>query len=202
MHQQSDKHPFKRVKIKGLIMMDESKQFTHDTHNEMTGAELQTLREAARITREALAEACGVEARTVKHWETRKGFGVPADVWHTMADLIEWINKATGEAIEAASTAPGAPVVLVRYRDSRDMPKTAHGLRADVHGAVVCNAFTALTARGLDARVVWFEPDSFAQWIGTQQVQGQPESAQRAAWAAQQGLADQAKPHRGDQPNF
>ena len=139
-----------------------------------TGAELQTLREAARITREALAEACGVEARTVKHWETRKGFGVPADVWSTLADLIEWINKATGEAIEAASTAPGAPVVLVRYRDSRDMPKTAHGLRADVHGAVVSNAFMSLNALGRDARVVWFDPDSFAQWLSTQQVQGKP----------------------------
>lgn len=167
-----------------------------------TGAELQTLREAARITREALADACGVEARTVKHWETRKGFGVPADVWHTLAELIEWITKASRETVESANMAPGAPVVLVRYRDAKDMPKTARGLRADVHGAIVCDAFMAMNAQGRDARVVWFEPESFAQWLSTQQVQGQPESAQRAAWAAQQGLADQAKPHRGDQPNF
>lgn len=173
-------------------------------NNHQSGAELQTMREASLITREALAQACGVEVRTVKHWETRKGFGVPSDVWGELASLIEWINAATRFALDSAKQEPGASVVLLRYRDSKDMTANdqAHGLRADMHGAAVAHVFRALIHQGKDPRVVWFDPESFAQWLSTSGAQGEPESAQRAAWAAQHGIQEQARPHRGDQPHF
>lgn len=165
-----------------------------------TGAELQTLRECARISREALATACDVEPRTIKHWETRKNAGVPADVWETMANILNTVSVNSAQM--ALSAKDGEP--LIRYKENRHMPGPGikAGISKDIHAASVTAAFLPLIASGKSPRVVLFNPDSFAQWLSTQQHPAPTEAAQHAAWAAQQGLAEQAKPHRGDQPQI
>lgn len=64
-------------------------------HNHLTGAELQTLRENANMPREDLAELAGVQARTIKHWESGRA-GVPSDV----ADLVRCIDQTIDAAAQ------------------------------------------------------------------------------------------------------
>lgn len=167
-----------------------------------TGAELQTLREASGMTRDGLASLAGVEARTVKHWETRKGAAVPADVAQMMRSAARWVLQASAEALRTVQDAPHAvsEVVLIRYRETAHMHATdrAQGLMADVHGGMVCRLVLDLMAQGTACRVVWFDPESCAQWL---QAEGKPDTpANRAAWAAGPALGVQAIPHPGDQP--
>jgi hypothetical protein len=171
----------------------------------ITGAELQTLREAAGMTRESLAELAGVAPRTVKHWETRTGAAVPADVGPIVHRAARWVIFAAGEAFYQVINQPEPPaeVVILRYRETAHMhPRdTAEGLRADVHGAMVARLALDLIHNGYSPRVVWFDPQGFAQWAS--EVQGLPAGHDtpdaRAAWAAQ-AIERQAIPHPGDQP--
>jgi transcriptional regulator with XRE-family HTH domain len=172
----------------------------------MTGAELQTLREAAGMTREALAELASVAPRTVKHWETRTGAGVPADVVPIILQAARWVIFAAGEAFYQVVNQPEPPaeVVLLRYRETAHMhpQDTAQGLRADVHGAMVSRLTLDLMHNGYTPRVVWFDPQAYTQWLATQATNPSPAPdthATRAAWAAQ-ALEQQAIPHPGDQP--
>lgn len=180
---------------KALEILRHHKETMNHHH---TGAELQTLRECARISREALATACDVEPRTIKHWETRKNAGVPADVWETMLDILRTVEEEAEDIFKAAK--PGD--VLTVYRENRHIPGCAIGLWKDIQRASVSAAYPRLVASGKAPRVVLFNPDSFSQWLSTQQHPAPTEAAQHAAWAAQQGLAEQAKPHRGDQPQI
>lgn len=195
------------------------------TPDHMTGAELQTLREAAGLSREALAELAQVQARTVKHWETRGGAGVPADVAALVRAAADWVRLTARQALrdvlqqihggptaaaiastlagifDAASDAP--QVVLIRYRETAQMhtQDRAQGLRADVHGAMVARLALDLIDNGARPRVVWFDPESFARWV--RPVGDLPAYADtpetRAAWAAQ-AISTQAQPHPADQP--
>ena len=175
------------------------------THDHMTGAELQTLREAAGLSRDVLAGLANVQARTVKHWETRTGAAVPADVAAIVRQAADWVRKAAADAFFMELGRPEAPedVVLIRYRETDHLhaQDRAQGLRADVHGAMVARLVLDLQHNGLRPRVVWFDPESFAHWV--QVVQGLPPGhdtpAARAAWAAQ-AIAAQAIPHPADQP--
>ena len=206
--------------------MDKSEKFTHATTGHMTGAELQTLREASGMTRDGLASLAGVEARTVKHWETRKGAAVPADVAQIVRNAARWVLQASAEALRTVQEAPHAvsEVVLIRYRETAHMHATdrAQGLMADVHGGMVCRLVLDLMAQGTACRVVWFDPDAYNAWREDlrhkgwgQRVEilkawgdhtGQPVDthpdtpAHRAAWAAGPALGVQAIPHPGDQP--
>lgn len=198
---------------------------TRPTPDHMTGAELQTLREAAGLSREALAELAQVQPRTVKHWETRAGAAVPADVAAIVQAAAAWVLQASREGLRAAMLqAHGGPmaagvagalagifqvrddapeVVLVRYRDTDHLhaQDRAQGLRADVQGAMVARLVLDLQAHGMRPRVVWFDPEAFAHWVAD--VQGLPAGhdtpAARAAWAAQ-AIEAQARPHAADQP--
>lgn len=188
----------------------------------MTGAELQTLREAAGLSREALAELVDVEARTVKHWENGRA-GVPADVALVAQAAAQWvrvtaekmkleidiwtgklkpmqINRITARGQRTITTKPRPPVVLLRYRDTAHMHpgQRAQGQRADVHGAMVARVAQDLAAEGVRARVVWFDPDAYAAWVDAQRLADTPEL--HAHWAQGQALAAQAIPPRGDQP--
>jgi transcriptional regulator with XRE-family HTH domain len=195
------------------------------TPDHMTGAELQTLREAAGLSREALAELAQVQARTVKHWETRGGAGVPADVAAMVRAAADWVRMTARQALrdvlqqihggptaaaiasawagifDAASDAP--QVVLIRYRETAHMhtQDRAQGLLADVHGAMVARLVLDLIDNGARPRVVWFDPESFARWVVD--VQGLPPGhdtpAARTAWSAQV-IEAQARPHPADQP--
>jgi DNA-binding XRE family transcriptional regulator len=174
------------------------------TPDHMTGAELQTLREACGLTREALAELAQVQARTVKHWETRAGSAVPADVATIVTRLSGWVLHAAREGLRQVQQAPENPadVVLLRYRETAHMrpQDVAQGLRADLHGAMVARLVLDLASEGHRARVVWFDPEDYSAWsvdLGTHLT---PDTyADRAAWAAQ-AVEAQARPHAGDQP--
>lgn len=198
---------------------------TRTTPDHMTGAELQTLREAAGLSREALAELAQVQPRTVKHWETRTGAAVPADVAAMVRQVAAEVLQASREGLRAAMLQThGGPmaagvagalagifparddapeVVLIRYRETDHMhaDDRAHGLRADVQGAIVARLVLDLQDHGLRPRVVWFDPESFAHWV--QVVQGLPPGHDtpdaRAAWAGH-AIAAQAIPHPADQP--
>lgn len=197
----------------------------HQTEH-TTGAELQTLREAAGLSRDSLAELVGVQARTVKHWENGRS-GVPADVAAVVHNLAQWVNmnarnmhaiarrqalgtpSATrttydedGEpaSIEIAPAEPARPVVLLRYKHTADMMPgdQEQGAQADCHGAAVGQVVQRLALDGVAARVVWFDPASFASWC--QKTQADDTPAARQAWAEREALPAQAVPARGDQP--
>lgn len=195
---------------------------TRATPDHMTGAELQTLREAAGLSRDVLAGLANVQARTVKHWETRTGAAVPADVADIVRQAAAWVAQASREGLRAALLqAHGGPmaagvagamagifpppddapeVVLVRYRDTAHMhaQDRAQGLRSDVHGAMVARLVLDLQAHGMRPRVVWFDPDAYSRWL-TQEVDKPDGAGARAAWAAQ-AIEAQAWPHAADQP--
>ena len=176
------------------------------TPHHLTGAELQTLREACHLSRDELGALCGVAPRTVKHWESGRA-GVPADVADVVARLDATIQHAADQGaavIEQAmahqGTAP-ADMVLMRYRTPWDLARyrpDMAGAPAGAHGAIVARLRAQALALGVAAvRVVWMETDAYEVWR-TQRQQPDTE-ATRAAWAADQVQA-QALPHRGDQP--
>lgn len=188
----------------------------------MTGAELQTLREAAGLSREVLAGLADVQARTVKHWESRAGSAVPADVADIARNAAAWVLKTSSDALHdilqkahggpmsaaMASamarifpTAADAPqVVLLRYRETDHMmpQDREHG---HLHGAALARLALDLMANGVRPRLVWFDPEDFERWVVD--VQGLPPGhdtpAAHAAWAAQ-AIEAQARPHAADQP--
>jgi transcriptional regulator with XRE-family HTH domain len=175
---------------------------TTQTPDYMTGAELQTLREAAGLSREALAELAQVQARTVKHWEIRTGSAVPADVAAMVQAAACWVMETARDGLRQILEAhkPPADVVLIRYRETGHMQADhrAQGLRSDVHGAMVSRLVLDLLAHGLRVRVVWFDPQSYADWLA-QEVDKPDGGGARIDWA-KHAIADQATPHAGDQP--
>lgn len=188
-----------------------------NTTDTITGAELQTLREACGLTREDFADLAGVQARTVKHWENGRA-GVPGDV----AALISRIDRATGyganallqQAADAAPSSGGeaARVVLLRYSAEEAARYPAGGelarlgrlsgtQSAALRGAMVNRAGLGLPwMPGYECfavRVVWMHGEAYEAWRA---AQGLTDSeATRAAWAVGQ-VAAQARPHRSDQP--
>lgn len=171
----------------------------------ITGAELQTLREACCLTRDELGELAGVAARTIKHWESGRA-GVPADVAALVQRLDATIQQAAdqgahamAQAIARQGTAP-AEVVLIRYRSADDLaayrPDMA-GQPASVHGAIVQRLAATLRATGRPVRIVWMDLDDYEAWRAAHGL-ADLEST-RAAWAADQ-VQHQAKAHRADQP--
>lgn len=197
-------------------------------HEYTTGAELQTLREAAGLSREALADLVGVQSRTVKHWEHGRA-GVPADVAQVATDAAEWVTLTARRMwLQGRQTHHGRPagrtmadygqdgdlaaleilpaiapekVVMLRYSETRHMHRAdlESGATADTHGAAVVRSVQNLrTLDDIPARVVWFDPAAYGAWIDAQRLDDTPDM--RAHWAAGQGLAAQAVPARGDQP--
>ena len=191
--------------------------------NPMTGAELQTLREACGLTRERLGELCNVAARTVKHWETRAGAAVPADVAGLvlpMAQLVHVMAERNRQRLQAILQKEGTTVhllgektprnidprdtpgpVLIRYHEAADMTQADRlaGLLPEVHGAIVTRVVLDLMGEGFTPRVVWFDPAAYTAWA-TLQGQGPDQDTPdtRGAWAAEAIKA--AIPHPGDQP--
>lgn len=180
----------------------------------ITGAELQTLREACGLSREELGDLAHVQARTVKHWESGRA-GVPADV----AELVQGLDDSAQQAAEQAcntireqiNAQQGAlpqDLVLLRYNTAQDLARyrpDMAGLPASLHGAIVQRVRLALpfvagagtVAAGLVCRVVWMRPEAYEAWRSANRL---PDTeATRAAWAAQQ-IEAQALPHRADQP--
>jgi hypothetical protein len=184
--------------------------------NNMTGAELQTMREACHLSRDDLAGLVGVQARTVKHWENGRS-GVPGDVAAVMRNIdqhaTDMARHALGELLAMqAQAAPGQVVdlVLLRYRRAADLHRchpSLKGLPEGAQGCIVARIMQSLAmaepgsttapGAGVRVRVVWFNPVEFEAWRHAQKLINN--EAARSAWAAQ-ALPAQALPHRSDQP--
>lgn len=183
------------------------------TTEQMTGAELQTLREACGMSREDLAGLADVQARTVKHWEGGRA-GVPADVADLVRRLDAMVSLVANEALQgirqAAEQAGQAPdkLVLLRYQNAADLTRyraDMDDMPAVVHGAIVNRVRLALPwlpgFERVAVRVVWMLPEDYEAWRRDQPgINDTPDNeATRSAWAAGQ-VQTQAIPHRADQP--
>lgn len=183
----------------------------------MTGAELQTLREACGLTREDLAELAGVQARTVKHWENGRA-GVPADVADLARRLDAIVSLACHEALykvrDAAALAGRLPgeLVLLRYNAddaARYQVGDAFASLGPLPGAAVAALQGAIVNRvrltlpwftgfkRCAVRVVWMRSDDYQAWRVAAGLADN--EAARAQWAVGQ-LASQTTPRRADQP--
>lgn len=207
-------------------MTTTAKPHTTPAPEHMTGADLQTLREACALSRDDLADLAGVQARTVKHWENGRA-GVPADVAALVLGLDAALDACTGAEFDAihATWEPGTVPVLLRFKTAQELrehihaTQPAHQRRGHDAGALWRGVpFCAAGAVALRVailwrfyrqqsggtvqamqlpRVVWFDVASYTQW---QAVHNTPDSeTARTAWA-RAALGVQAIPHRGDQP--
>lgn len=183
------------------------------TDHHMTGAELQTLREACNLSRDELATLAGVAARTVKHWENGRA-GVPADVAAIVTDIdaritveMHRVTRAAMAWARAGGTGdPVRPAVLVRHGpeswDRWCLEGKLAGLPASVSGALAsrCRLWMQAGETGsnvMAARVVWFDDADYVAWLERAGAAPSADTLQR--WAAEQVTA-QAIPHRADQP--
>jgi len=147
-------------------------------NDNMTGAELQALREACGLDRDQFAELCGVQGRTIKYWEMgQSNHGVPADVESLVLELSAKIDAETDSQL--AQWRPG--VVLMRTGNAAS-------------NQVVSRIFNELRKRGQDVRIVAFDLQAYRATL-----RGKDTPAARQEWA-RQALKQQAKPHRADQP--
>lgn len=174
------------------------------TPQHMTGAELQTLREAIGLSRKLFAPLVCVEPRTIKHWETRKTSCVPSDVVETARMFTNWVIEASESCVRQVRESMqehGAPreVVLIRYREGSLIVIGLEGMIPEVHGAMITRTALTLMAQKIPVRIVWFDADDYARWLAIERPTHQDTQETRAAWAAQ-AIDRQAIPHPGDQP--
>lgn len=166
----------------------------------MTGAELQTLREACGLTREELGDLAHVQARTIKHWENGRS-GVPADV----ATLVESLDsELNSEALRIAGRNYPHGAVLVRYSSAEDQAhySSANNYPLGAHGAAIGRARQILQARTAPelVRVVWLRPEAYEAWHRETGATEPLHTFQpQYRWAVEQ-LSAQAVPHKADQP--
>ena len=173
-----------------------------------TGAELQTMREALHMGRDELATLCGVQARTIKHWENGRA-GVPADVAdlaHELERVAHIASQHAAQQVQRLAAKHGrAPddLVLIRYRTAADLarfrPDMQH-LPPGIHAAIVARTAAQARAQGITARIVWMNADEFDAWRSASQPPRPDTEAARSEWAAVAALQQQATPHRADQP--
>lgn len=190
--------------VGGFVLSQQ--KMTMKNSDYMTGAELQTLREACNLTREELASLCRIQARTVKHWEGGRA-GVPDDVAQLVRAIDANIQEAAGQGLqvlqqmEAARGAPGV-VLLIRYRSAEDLARyrpDMAGMPPGIHGAMVGRARLAflMASPKTPVRVVWLDPENYEVWRKNNAKQD--EETTRTEWAFT-AIEAQAMPHRGDQP--
>ncbi len=169
----------------------------------LTGAELQTMREVCNLTREELGELAGVAARTIKHWESGRA-GVPADVAALLQESNERIDLAASLLERDLLRKPNKPgkeimqPVFIRFHNQYQMSNFISGtignLTAEEYNASIIRARNNLLSKGIVSRVVWFDADSFADFM----LKNPGPEADRQ-WAADQ-VQHQARAHRADQP--
>ncbi|MBK7002965.1 MAG: helix-turn-helix domain-containing protein [Rhodoferax sp.] len=155
------------------------------THDYMTGAELQALREACGLDRDQLGERCGVQGRSIKYWETgNSNHGVPADVAALVLEIANKVDADSQDKIKRLSCVSDGPVVLFRTADP-------------VKNEVASRVYLELRRRGQDVRMVAFSYPTYRAWLDSTKQQDTP--AAKHAWGVLL-VKEQAKPHRADQP--
>ena len=185
----------------------------------MTGAELQTLREACHLSRDDLASLAGVQARTIKHWENGRA-AVPDDVADIVRKMDAQVQEAAAQELDLIrarahpSTQPGTfGAVLLRYKTEAGnlagldlFPATItphHHLRGAIAARVMVGAKWLQDASGgapALVRIVWFDVAQYGEWRTMQGLAGLRDSHElRQRWAGH-AIEKQAIPHRLDQP--
>lgn len=164
----------------------------------ITGAELQTLREACGLSRDELGTLAGVQARTIKHWENGRA-GVPADVVATLERIEDIIRTAVRQLVIASMNSRQDHVILTRHAAETwwQLEPAMHGLPIGVHGAIIGRTRQALIHPGRHVRVVNMDAEDYRAWRAARKLDDTTDA--RSAWAADQVTA-QALPHRADQP--
>ena len=161
----------------------------------MSGATLQTMREALGLSREDLGVAVDVQARTVKHWEHARA-RVPDDVAQAVRAWWALVDRLTVEALQdAARQARDGGPVLVRYRNEEDLldsvPRWPRGAPWGLHAAALARVLVALGSGAPGAPggavVRWCDDAYFDQWRKQHKL---ADSAQaRQEWARDADLS-------------
>ena len=152
-----------------------------NNNTNITGAELQCLREACGLDRDQFGALCGVQGRSIKYWETgASNHGVPADVAAMVQELEAKVSSMAADAISRHSGA--ADVVLMRSGDP-------------IENEVASRVFLALRRRSQVVRIVAFDLKAYRESLRG----GRDTPAARQAWALA-AVKDQARAHRADQP--
>ena len=126
----------------------------------MTPATLATLREALGLTHEEVARLAGVNARTVRRWQSVEySWAIPDDVAELMWGLMEWVTETVDTAVEGVEAMieqqghePEA-IDLTRYVDAASAKRAGITVPHSVHTAAVAQIARELHAAGLEVAV-------------------------------------------------
>lgn len=156
----------------------------------MNGATLKTLREALCLPVAWMADACEVQERTVRYWESSNAL-VPDDVGRMVEKLEIVASTMTDEAVASITSMieqyglPGHPVRLVRYGSAEDMHRyqpELRGLPATFHGAILARVRWAMTTQGVTVEIRVLSVPAYEAWLKA--TQQQDSAALRAQFIA------------------
>lgn len=164
----------------------------------ITGAELQTMREACNLSRTDLALLIQVSADDIAEWEGEQTV-IPSRTAHVIAQLDKMVHIGVDAGIKAmkrsiATNRKGKTpkeYTLLRYRSHADLVRFEpifQDVPNEIHGAIVTRFRDAMRhTPGLDTltiRVIWMEPEAYEAWRNACQLPNNDTT--RSAWAAQQ----------------
>ncbi len=164
-----------------------------DMNTHVTPAELKTLREGLGLTIGDLAVLAGVSERTARYWESgQQGRATaPPDVAQMVWEIDRQVTAAAIETrtmfLAQANETGEQPrqVVLLRYRENVHLWQFQPEMRplpVATHGAMLTRCRLALQEIGVEARIIYMEPQAYYRWLG--ELVDTP--ATRAHWASLQ----------------
>ena len=113
-------------------------------------ADFRARREMVGLTQQDIADALGVDVRSVKRWE-REGCNEPPDAaWNLIEFYEAEQDRAVGEIAEAFPDGSRAGITVFRTQDEFEAVKALHGGEG-VETFGVANATAMEAARTLDA---------------------------------------------------
>ncbi|GAB3244371.1 hypothetical protein [Arthrobacter pigmenti] len=144
----------------------------------MNSAEYATLRTSSGLSVSWIAEHSGFSPDTAAGWE--QPGGQPDS--HAVR-IVETVTAWQLEQIRAArgTAEDGRPLTLLLYADQFDY-YTIHGAQIpfDAYNRLVMRIYMDQQASGIAARIHFFDPEAYAQWLGN----AEDTRSQRGRWAA------------------